>query len=590
MTLRAAPLFLLAVACAGRPRMPGTSVAQPINAAPVASNHVSRENSHQQRTGHVTVALVIDQFAAWIARERLPLLPAATREKPVRPSTAGPPSCTGGFARLRDEGTWFTDVRFAHAITETAVGHASLHTGRTPREHGIVANELRIGGASRGILVDPGTRVVSRVGVGAELGSSAGAVQSELVADQLRNELPGAKIYALSLKDRGAIVGGGHRPDLSLWYDSKLGEFVTSSAFAPALPHWVTELASRSAIEPLLSEPWTPLEPEWVKLHAFTADEQAGESDFFGYGTVFPHRVLDSEQPFAAWRGHPSSDRLLLKLALGALDHSPAESPVLLAVSLSANDYIGHWFGPDSYEAWDELRRLDQQLAEFFCELDRRQGAAHWSVVLSADHGVSPLPEVSRARAVASLSGTSSARPRTVGGRILAPELEKIARTTAARVVGKGSWIEAVIDPYLYWSNAAKRLAPDRFARLRSAVVSVLNGVPGIAHLYEVATLPATCPPHSDESLDALVCRSVRAEVGGDYFIALEAGYFFDTGYVRGYGTSHGNAWSYDRSVPLLVRAPGELAAQTVIDEPQSFTLYAQLLGRLLGLRAHQPD
>ena len=120
------------------------------------------------RTGNLAVAIVIDQFAvdaldelaAWIARERLPLLPAS-----------------GGFARLLKEGTWYRDVRFAHAITETAAGHASLYTGKVPHEHGIVANDVRVGDESVGILVDPSTYVVSATGVGTEVGSSAAAVR-----------------------------------------------------------------------------------------------------------------------------------------------------------------------------------------------------------------------------------------------------------------------------------------------------------------------------------------------------------------------------------------------------------------------------
>jgi hypothetical protein len=538
-----------------------------------------------RRTGPVTVALVIDQFAAWVARERLALLPASGPALDPSSRSVAPATPTGGFARLRAEGTWYTDVRFAHAITETAVGHASLHSGRTPREHGIVANEVLIAGSSTGILVDSNTHSVTASGISAAVGSSANAVQSELVADHLKAAHPHTKIYALSLKDRGAIVGGGHHPELSLWYDSKLGQFVTSTAFAEQLPSWVATTAGPSIVEQKIDVPWTLLDAPWVQEHALTQDDQAGESNYLGYGTVFPHRARGAQQPFAAFRALPSSDRLLLDLALQALDHCPGESPVYLAVSLSANDYIGHLFGPDSHEAWDELRRLDANLAEFFAELDRRQGADHWSLVLSADHGVLPLPEVNRQLATSGDSArTSSLRPKEVGGRILSSELEKIARHAAKEVLGKGEWIAKVIDPYLYWSEAAKRLSPPRFERLHSAVVQALTKVTGVSRLFDVSAMPADCPPFQDESLDALVCRSVRKGVGGDYFIALSPGYFFDTLYVPGYGTSHGNSSIYDRSVPVLVRAPGKVATGQVVDTPQSFTVYSQLLGHLLDL------
>lgn len=538
----------------------------------IAVSNRAQATETTRRTGSVTVALVIDQFAAWVARERLTLLPQSNLQ-------------IGGFARLRAEGTWYTDVRFAHAITETAVGHTSLHSGKTPREHGIVANELLVAGVSKGILVDVNTRTVTASGVSAEMGSSANAVQSVLVADRLKTAHPETKIYAFSLKDRGAIVGGGHHPDFTLWYDSKLGQFVTSTAFANELPSWVTTTAGPSIVQQKLDGPWTLLDAPWVHEHALTQDDQAGESNYLGFGTVFPHRASDAQQPFAAFRALPSTDRLLLDLALQALDHSPSGSPVFLAVSLSANDYIGHMFGPDSYEAWDELRRLDASLAEFFAELDRRQGADHWSLVLSADHGVLPLPEVNRQLASEGAANrTSSVRPKEFGGRILTPELLKIARYAAEQVLGKGDWVTNVVEPYLYWSEAARHLPQPRFERLRREVVNALSKVTGVSRLFDVAALPAECPPYQDESFEALVCRSVRKGVGGDYFIALSPGYFFDTLYAPGYGTSHGNSAIYDRSVPVLVRAPGKVATAQVVDTPQSFTVYSQLLGQLLDL------
>ncbi len=563
-------LFLLS-ACAEN----STATAPPSSPPPkvaIAVTNQAQPIQSTRRTGPVTVALVIDQFAAWVARERLALLPEAGAQ-------------AGGFARLRAEGTWYTDVRFAHAITETAVGHASLHTGKAPHEHGIVANEVLVAGASRGILVDSNTRSVTAAGVSVEIGSSANAVQSELVADRLKAAHPETRIYAFSLKDRGAIVGGGHHPDLTLWYDSKLGQFVTSTAFANALPSWVATTAGPSIVEQKVDVPWSLLDAPWVREHSLTQDEQAGESDYLGYGTVFPHRARAAQQPFAALRAHPITDRLLLDLALQALDHCPRESPVFLAVSLSANDYIGHLFGPDSYEAWDELRRLDASLAEFFTALDRRQGADHWSLVLSADHGVLPLPEVNRQLAsLGAANRASSVRPKEFGGRILTPELVKIARRAAEQVLGKGDWVANIVDPYLYWSETARHLPRPRFEGLRRGVVDALSKVTGVSRLFDVSTLPADCPPYQDESLAALVCRSVHKGVGGDYFIALSPGYFFDTLYVPGYGTSHGTAAIYDRSVPVLVRAPGKIATAQVVDTPQSFTVYSQLLGQLLEL------
>src|SRR5262249_6972482 len=101
------------------------------------------------------IAFVVDQLSAWVAEERFPLLPE-----------------TGGFARLRREGTWAKTMRLPYSVTDTAPGHASLHTGRVPAESGIFGNELPdptgAGGFGTGritFLRDPSVKMITPSGV-----------------------------------------------------------------------------------------------------------------------------------------------------------------------------------------------------------------------------------------------------------------------------------------------------------------------------------------------------------------------------------------------------------------------------------------
>jgi hypothetical protein len=175
-------------------------------------------------------------------------------------------------------------------------------------------------------------------------------------------------------------------------------------------------------------------------------------------------------------------------------------------------------------------------------------------------------------------------RPRIAGSRLPTSELLKAARRAARKVLGKGDWIAAVVDPYLYLSDAAKALKARRLARLQKAVDQALSQVPGVAQVFDTKAMPSQCPPIKDESLPALVCRSVQSGRGGDVYVALKPGYFFDVGGGKQCGTSHGNAAIYDRSVPLLVRAPGRVQAGEVVQVPQSFELFSRQLDALLSL------
>ncbi len=284
-------------------------------------------------------------------------------------------------------------MRYAHATTDTAPGHAALYTGAPPRVSGVWGNEV-IDPATLekvSILRDPATKLVAPSLAAVVVGASMGPLKVDTVADRLRTARHDALIVSLSLKDRGAIFGGGRTATAILWYDKGLDRFVTSNVLGSAFPAWATPLAVPNDVR---KDPWVPLDAAWVKSHAATPDDEPGEGELGGMPVVFPHDVAHAKSVPSAFRGSPFADDAVLGLALAALSNERAgERPTFLALSLSANDYIGHTFGPDSWEAWDELRRLDASLGRFFAQLDQRFGASGWFALLSADHGATTMPE-----------------------------------------------------------------------------------------------------------------------------------------------------------------------------------------------------
>jgi Type I phosphodiesterase / nucleotide pyrophosphatase len=518
------------------------------------------------------VTIVVDQLAAWIADERWRELPS-----------------TGGFARLVREGTRARDMRYAHAVTDTAPGHAALYTGATPRLNGIVANETPVDLEKReSFLIDSkATLLLQPPANPPRAGSSIRALDpdSTTLADQLRAAHPDAYIVALSLKDRGAIFAGGRDPSVVLWYDAREGAWATSSAF----PRADRRLLERRALpEPLPT--WTPFDARWVARHAATEDAQPGEGDLGGLGTTFPHALGQAQNARTAFRATPFADEALAALALAALDDPRAKAKAtLVAISFSANDYVGHTFGPDSWEAWDELFRLDATLARFFAELDRRYGASGWSAVLSADHGVVRMPEAFRGCA-AGASQDRWARPCDAGHRIYGSVLGGDLARAADAALGTGRWIKGVADPYVYLTDEAANLEPARKEKLLAALEARIKATPGVRAVYRTSVVAArACPPDADESEDALVCRSVRAGAGGALYVMPAPASFFDPDLVVGKGTSHGTPYLYDRSVPLVARAPGKVAAGATIDGPIGFGAFVRTAASLLGIEPPRP-
>ncbi len=515
--------------------------------------------------------MVVDQFAAWVAKERLGTLPS-----------------DGGFARLQREGTYVKQIAYSYAITETAPGHASLFTGLPPHDHGIVANEL-LGPDGKGkasIVADTTKRRITVKGPVEGPGASVAALLKPVVADHFRERYGKVGyIAAISLKDRGIAFGAGKSGDLALWFDPGLGTFVASEAWNTAIPASLKPLIEPEAIARLEAEPWTPLDAAWLEQHAKVPDAAPGEGDLAGYGTVFPHVASQSQKPGHAFRAAPRTDRLLLDLGLKILDDEAKGRPTFLSISLSANDYVAHVFGPDSREAWDELRRLDASLAWFFAELDRRFGAQGWSLVLSADHGGVSVPE--KARPPCGKSPIQAPMTCGVGHRLEASAVEARARAVAKAVLKDEKAIAGVGDPYIYLTPGARSMDAKTRAALAKALDVELKKIPGVLQVMDVSRFGETCPERSNESLDALVCRSVHAGVGGDFYVLPAPGSFFDPELVKSGGNSHGSPYGYDRFVPLFVRDPAHAdMAGKVVDEPRPFSEYHDTLVRIIDAAA----
>src|SRR5262245_60992583 len=561
--LRGFAVFFLAGTLCLAPRPAGGS-----DPAPVATGR-----DDPARSEPVLVTIVVDQLAAWIADERWPLLPP-----------------DGGFARLLREGTWVRQLRYAHAGTDTAAGHAALYTGATPRVSGIFGNEwIDEKGESVSMLRDAESRILTREGLEPQTGPGLAALRVETLADRLKAEKPRARAVSFSLKDRGAAFGAGRRPDATLWWDRSRGTFVTATAFTSARPTLLPDVSGH----PLAgaSAPWDLLDADFVKHHAATPDAQPGEGDFAGMGVTFPHPP--PSDPASAFRALPRGDEVLLELALGAIDHhlaSPdAKQALLVAISLSANDYVGHVFGPDSWEAWDELRRLDAALGRFFAALDRRLGPGGWAAMLSADHGVATLPEATRAPEVvrecsAPAAADAPRRSCAPGGRIRGEDIAAKLRAAAREALGTGSWVLGFADPYVFYSKEAETLPAAQRAALDRAVVGALTGLPEVERAVPVGDLPRECAPQSEESILNLICEAYPPGSPGDVYVVCRDGVFVDPELVPGRGTSHGSPHLYDRTVPLVVRAPGRVLAGRRIADPMSFRAFTRTAATLLGI------
>src|ERR1035438_1081264 len=132
-----------------------------------------------------------------------------------------------GFKRLMREGMNFTYAQYNYIPTYTGPGHSSIYTGTTPSFHGIIANDWYDKKLKKMVYCvrDPDVTAVGTGKNGNQMSPNNLLVTT--MTDELRMSDNGlSKVFSISLKDRAAILPGGHMANAAYWYDGKSGKFI----------------------------------------------------------------------------------------------------------------------------------------------------------------------------------------------------------------------------------------------------------------------------------------------------------------------------------------------------------------------------
>jgi len=489
------------------------------------------------------------------------------------------PELTGGLARLRKEGVFFTEAYHDHGFTETGPGHSVLLSGRFPAHTGIVENRWydRTTGRFVYCVEDEGAKTLRTPD---QAGASNARFLGDSLGDWLQTQIPGGRAFAVSGKDRAAILMAGRKPTGAYWFMGAAG-FTSSSTYASRLPEWLVRyddgLRDRFATQSWL---WTkePTTPEG-RVASWTFPGQVIRNG------ALPRLVQGAGMPLdktfeARFRKSPFLDEVTLEAAEALLDgeqlgRGPATD--LLAVSFSATDYIGHSYGTLGTEMRDQLHRLDRTVGRLLDDIRRRDPQA-W-VVLSADHGGMDLPEA---------LAESGFPARRVNPPQFLNELRADLKATFK--VDADLLLESPEPNDLYLRDAAVKTAGlDRKAVL-ARIQAWLRARPEVADAFTAEELAATDPTATgsprDSNLRVLLRRSFRPERSGDLLVAFKPWTVFGVP-PTDWPTGHGTPYAYDRRVPLIFWGPWKGGERP---DPVRTVDLAPTLARELGLKPGPVD
>jgi predicted AlkP superfamily pyrophosphatase or phosphodiesterase len=305
-----------------------------------------------------------------------------------------------GFKKLLTQGFNCKNTNYNYAPTYTGPGHASIYTGTTPSFHGIIGNDWFVIDSGRVIYVtdDPTVQTVGSASTKAGKMSPHNMLAST-IGDELRlySNLK-SKVISVSLKDRAAILPGGHLSNGSYWFDSGSGNFITSTFYKKELPQWVTDFNVQHLSDKYLSQPWNTLLP--IEQYTESAEDDNHYEGLYKGETkpVFPHNLpaMFSKTDYEVLLSTPFGNTIVKDIALAALKSEnlgKGDNTDFLAISFSSTDYIGHMMGPQSIELEDTYLRLDRDLAEIITYLEKKYGKDNFLLFLTADHAVAYVPQ-----------------------------------------------------------------------------------------------------------------------------------------------------------------------------------------------------
>jgi predicted AlkP superfamily pyrophosphatase or phosphodiesterase len=445
-----------------------------------------------------------------------------------------------GFKRMINRGTYCENTSYNYLFSDVGVGSATIATGTNPSQHGIVAqswyNNLQ------DEIVDCVYDEKSKT-VGGDYESGRYSpinLMTTTYADEIKlSDNFKSKVIGISLNPAPAILSTGTTADGVYWFDSKTGNFITSTFYADSLPSWVNEFNKKKFAETYLENDWNTLLPI-SEYSASQLDNNEYEPGMFGQ-KVFPYvlrelsKRFDRKDKFEVLRYTPFGINLSKDFAISAIINEGLgtdDFTDVLTLSFTETEYIGNLFGPLSVEMEDLVLRLDKELSHLLDFIEKNLGKENVLVILTAEHGVSYLPEYLEDHKIAS-------------GYFNPGSSISLLKSYMNNIYGKGDWIKQYHGQQIYLNRTLIEDAKLNLSEVQTNVANLMLQFSGVANTMTASTLQSTNFTHG---IFGTMQNGYNQKRSGDVMIRFTTGWAEKTSSGRSFAAPYG----HDRRVPLI--------------------------------------
>lgn len=457
------------------------------------------------------LVIVIDQFRAdYLTRFEKKFLP---------PTKSGD---VGGFRFLMENGAYYPWATYDILQSMTGPGHATVLTGSYPYQTGIPVNDWYDVIRNQPVYCVEDTSLPT---VGAQpndphIGTSPRKLMGSTFGDELKNDDRQARVFSVSIKDRAAILLGGHRADLALWLDHSSFQWVSSRFYLPSgeLPKWLT--AYNQELTKIKGTPY-----DWSEstddAGSFTHNAKKGSYESLCY-------------PFGVELTGSIAEKLINEYDLGH-----GASTDVLAMSFSSHDYLGHEYGPNSPELEALTLAEDRTISSVLNTIRKRMphGLDDVTIALTADHGTPNEPEFMNAR------GFDSGH---ISEKKVGDEIEKFLSAKFGKPAGAASYIAHFESLNMFFNRAVLEQKKLSLETVEALVKTELMKNPAINHVvtsseYDQAKLP---PGVFARQIQHTYFKGHSGDI-----IAIPKPFYFS----GEHSVTHMTGYNFDRTVPLIL-------------------------------------
>lgn len=439
-----------------------------------------------------------------------------------------------GFLQVADEGSYYTDCHYSHASNVTCAGHAVLMTGCNPWKSGIVSNDFfdQETGCSCYCTEEPSSEPNH------EHHLSPTLLLTKTLGDYIHEQHTASKQISIALKDRAAILMAGKNAKHVLWMNDSTGDFETSEKYSK--PLWLDKWQKSNPVTQYFGKTWFAQ----LKNTIGYADTIKQEGKMPGGDNVFPHEIpLQGENAVYAYACSPFSVSHLFQAGISAIEHEKMgqdKQTDVLYLGISTTDLTGHLFGPDSREIQELYVHCDTILGNFIEYLDKNISRDNYALVISSDHGVAPIPEISKTQTPVPFDA----------GRLSISKLKKELNGLLKKelhIEADADPIKTIYPPSITFDKSV--LANDKlYNEAQNRTIEFLRNYNGIGFIQTTGNIIAGKNTENwDNDLFDKIRNSTHPMRSGDIV-------FFPKMYWI-YGSnpaSHGTPYSYDTHVPLI--------------------------------------